>query len=381
MKITRLTTYVVPPRWLFLKIETDEGIVGWGEPVVEGRAATVAACIEELSDYVIGADPANIEDLWQVMYRGGFYRGGPILMSAIAGVDQALWDIKGKAYGLSVAQLLGGRVRDRIRVYSWIGGDRPAEVAVAAQAAADRGFTAVKMNATGELQIIDTWDRVQAAVDRVAAVRDAAPALGIAVDFHGRVHKPMAKVLLKELEPYRLMFIEEPVLPEHLDSFLEPMINTSTPIALGERLYSRWDFKSILASGAVDVIQPDPSHAGGITETRKIATMAEAYDVAVALHCPLGPITLASCLQIDGCSYNAFIQEQSLGIHYNVGNDLLDYLSDRSVFDYADGFVTIPTGPGLGIDIDEDYVKELAQQGHRWRNPIWRHADGSIAEW
>jgi galactonate dehydratase len=237
------------------------------------------------------------------------------------------------------------------------------------------------MNATEELQIIDTWDRVQAALDRVAAVRDALPELGIAVDLHGRVHKPMAKALLKELEPYRLMFIEEPVLPENVDSFLEPLINTSTPIALGERLFSRWDFKSILASGAVDIIQPDPSHAGGITETRKIATMAEAYDVAVALHCPLGPIALASCLQIDGCTYNAFIQEQSLGIHYNVGNDLLDYLGDPSVFDYADGFVTIPSRVGLGIEINEDYVKERAQQGHRWRNPIWRHADGSIAEW
>ena len=381
MKIRSLTTYPVPPRWLFLKIETDEGVVGWGEPVVEGRAATVAACVEELSDYLVGRDPSNIEDLWQVMYRGGFYRGGPILMSAIAGIDQALWDIKGKSCGMSVAQLLGGRVRDRIQVYSWIGGDRPADTAAAALAAAERGFAAIKMNATAELQMVDSWSRVQAAIDRVTAVREAVPALGIAVDFHGRVHKPMAKVLLKELEPYRLMFIEEPVLSENIDSFLDPMINTSTPIALGERLFSRWDVKSILATGAVDIIQPDPSHAGGITETRKIATMAEAYDVAVALHCPLGPIALATCLQIDACTYNAFIQEQSLRIHYNVGNDLLDYLTDRSVFTYADGFVAIPTGPGLGIDINEDYVTERAQQGHRWRNPIWRHADGSLAEW
>jgi galactonate dehydratase len=381
LKITSLTTYLVPPRWLFLKIETDEGVLGWGEPVVEGRAATVAACVEELSDYLVGRDPSNIEDLWQVMYRGGFYRGGPILMSAIAGIDQALWDIKGKACGMSVAQLLGGQVRDRIQVYSWIGGDRPADTAAAALAAAERGFTAIKMNATAELQMVDSWSRVQAAIDRVAAVRKAVPTLGIAVDFHGRVHKPMAKVLLKELEPYQLMFIEEPVLSENIDSFLDPMINTSTPIALGERLFSRWDVKSILATGAVDIIQPDPSHAGGITETRKIAIMAEAYDVAVALHCPLGPIALATCLQIDACTYNAFIQEQSLRIHYNVGNDLLDYLSDRSVFTYADGFVAIPTGPGLGIDINEDYVTERAQQGHRWRNPIWRHADGSLAEW
>jgi galactonate dehydratase len=381
MKITRLTTFAVPPRWLFLKIETDEGITGWGEPVVEGRAATVATCVEELSDYLLGRDPSNIEDLWQVMYRGGFYRGGPILMSAIAGIDQALWDIKGKSCGMSVAQLMGGLVRDRIQVYSWIGGDRPADTAAAALAAAERGFTAIKMNGTEELQMVDTWARVQAALDRVAAVRDAVPDLGIAVDFHGRVHKPMAKVLLKELEPYRLMFIEEPVLSENADTLLGPMIKTSTPIALGERLFSRWDFKSLLASGAVDIIQPDPSHSGGISETRKIATMAEAYDVAVALHCPLGPIALATCLQIDACTYNAFIQEQSLGIHYNVDNDLLDYLTDPSVFTYADGFVTIPSGPGLGIEVNEDYVKDRARQSHRWRNPIWRHQDGSFAEW
>jgi galactonate dehydratase len=381
MKITRLTTFAVPPRWLFLKMETDEGITGWGEPVVEGRAATVATCVEELSDYLLGRDPSNIEDLWQVMYRGGFYRGGPILMSAIAGIDQALWDIKGKSCGMSVAQLLGGLVRDRIQVYSWIGGDRPADTAAAALAAAERGFTAIKMNGTEELQMVDTWARVQAALDRVAAVREAVPDLGIAVDFHGRVHKPMAKVLLKELEPYRLMFIEEPVLSENADTLLGPMIKTSTPIALGERLFSRWDFKSLLASGAVDIIQPDPSHSGGISETRKIATMAEAYDVAVALHCPLGPIALATCLQIDACTYNAFIQEQSLGIHYNVDNDLLDYLTDPSVFTYADGFVTIPSSPGLGIEVNEAYVTDRARQGHHWRHPIWRHQDGSFAEW
>ena len=382
MKITKLTTYPVPPRWLFLKIETDEGIVGWGEPVIEGRAATVAAAVAELSEYVIGKDPRNIEDIWTVLYRGGFYRGGPILMSAIAGIDQALWDIKGKALRVPVHELLGGRVRDKIRVYSWIGGDRPAKTAAAARAAVDRGFTAVKMNGTEEMQYIDTWEKVERSIANVSAVRDAVGQnIGIGVDFHGRVHKPMAKVLIKELEPYKLMFIEEPVLSENFDSLLSTMRNTPTPIALGERLFSRWDFKTILASGAVDIIQPDPSHSGGITETRKIAFMAEAYDVALALHCPLGPIALATCLQIDAGCYNAFIQEQSLGIHYNKTNDVLDYLSNPTVFAYQDGMVTIPDGPGLGIDVYEDYVVERAQESHHWRNPIWRHADGSLAEW
>lgn len=382
MKITKLTTFLVPPRWCFLKIETDEGITGWGEPVLEGRAQTVAAAVEELSDDLIGKDPRHIEDLWTVMYRGGFYRGGGVHMSAIAGIDQALWDIKGKALGVPVADLLGGPVRDRIRVYSWIGGDRPSDTAAAAKAAVDRGFTAVKMNGTEELQYVDTFDKVDRCLQNVAAVREAVgPNVGIGVDFHGRVHKPMAKVLVKELAPYKLMFIEEPVLSEHYEALKEIAPLTSTPIALGERLYSRWDFKRVLSEGYVDIVQPDPSHAGGITETRKIASMAEAYDVALALHCPLGPIALAANLQLDAVCYNAFIQEQSLGIHYNAANDLLDYVSNREVFDYQNGMVAIPRGPGLGIEVNEDYVRERAAQGHRWRNPIWRHADGSFAEW
>lgn len=382
MKITRLTTFIVPPRWCFLKIETDEGIDGWGEPVLEGRAHTVAAAVEELSDYLVGKDPRHIEDHWTVMYRGGFYRGGGVHMSAIAGIDQALWDIKGKALGVPVSELLGGNVRDRIRVYSWIGGDRPSETAAAAKAAVDRGFTAVKMNGTEELQFVDTYDKVERCLQNVAAVREAVgPHVGIGVDFHGRVHKPMAKVLIKELEQYRLMFIEEPILSENYEALKELAPLSSTPIALGERLYSRWDFKRVLSEGYVDIIQPDPSHAGGITETRKIASMAEAYDVALALHCPLGPIALAANLQLDAVCYNAFIQEQSLGIHYNAANDLLDYVANREVFAYQDGMVAIPKGPGLGIEVNEAYVRERAAEGHRWRNPIWRHADGSFAEW
>lgn len=382
MKITRLTTYTVPPRWLFLKIETDEGIVGWGEPIVEGRAESVAAAVAELGDYLVGKDPRLVEDHWTVLYRAGFYRGGPIHMSALAGIDQALWDIKGKALGVPVHALLGGQVRDRIRVYSWIGGDRPADTARAAQEVVARGFTAVKMNGTEELQFVDSYAKIDAAVANVAAVREAVgPDIGIGVDFHGRVHKPMAKILAKALEPYRLMFIEEPVLSENAEALRDIREHTSIPIALGERLYSRWDFKRVLHDGFVDIIQPDPSHSGGITETRKIASMAEAYDVAVALHCPLGPIALAANLQLDAVSYNAFIQEQSLGIHYNESNDILDYLARPEVFAYRDGYVDIPQGPGLGIEINEEYVIERAKAGHRWRNPVWRHADGSVAEW
>lgn len=382
MKIIKLTTYIVPPRWLFVKVETDEGISGWGEPIVEGRALTVEAAVHELSDYLIGKDPFLIEDHWNVMYRGGFYRGGAVHMSVIAGIDQALWDIKGKALNVPVHQLLGGQCRDRIKVYSWIGGDRPSDVARNAKEMVERGFTALKLNGAEELQIVDSYAKIDAIVETIGTVRDAVgPHVGIGADFHGRVHRPMAKVLAKALDPFRLMFIEEPVLSENYEALKEIANHTSTPIALGERLYSRWDFKNILSGGYVDIIQPDLSHAGGITECRKIASMAEAYDIALAPHCPLGPIALAACLQIDAVSYNAFIQEQSLNIHYNQDNDILDYITNREVFDYKDGFVAIPQGPGLGVDVDEAYVIERAKTGHRWRNPVWRHEDGSLAEW
>jgi galactonate dehydratase len=293
-----------------------------------------------------------------------------------------LWDIKGKALGQPVHKLLGGPVRQRMRVYSWIGGDRPADTAAAAKERAALGFTAVKMNGTAELGWIDSHARISAAVGHVAAVRDAVgPDMGIGVDFHGRVYRSMAKTLIRELEPLKPMFIEEPVLSENAEALAEIAATTTIPIALGERHYSRWDFKPILAAGHVDIIQPDPSHAGGITETRKIAAMAEAQEVALALHCPLGPIALAANLQLDAISHNAAIQEQSLGIHYNQGNDLLDYLTKPEVFRYEDAYVNIPEGPGLGIEVNEEYVRERAAEGHRWRNPVWRHPDGSFAEW
>ena len=232
------------------------------------------------------------------------------------------------------------------------------------------------------MQYLDSHAKIDALVENVAAIRSAlGKDFGIAVDFHGRVHRPMVKPLFRALEPFRLMFIEEPVLSEHLEALRDVAAQSSIPIALGERLYSRWDYKRVLEQAHVDIIQPDPSHAGGITETRKIAAMAECYDVAVALHCPLGPIALAACLQLDAVCYNATIQEQSLGIHYNESNDLLDYIKDSSVFDYKEGYIQIPKGPGLGIDVNEEYVIERSSVGHRWRNPLWRHPDGSVAEW
>ena len=381
MKITEFKTYQVEPRWLFLKLETDEGICGWGEPVIEGKASTVEACVREMMPYVIGRDPREIEAIFQVLYRGAFYRGGAIISSAISGIEQALWDIKGKFYGMPVYEFLGGKCRSDIDVYGWIGGDRPDDVGKTAKEQKDLGFKAIKMNATAEMHYIDSYEKVDGVLERVAAVRESCGEhFGIALDFHGRVHKSMAKILARELDRFRLLFIEEPVLSENYESFREIAKYTSAPIAAGERLFTRWDFKKIFEQGVLDIIQPDLSHAGGILEVRKIAAMAEAYDMAVAPHCPLGPVALAACLQLDACTPNAFIQEQSLGIHYNRGSDLLDYIKNPGVFEYKDGKVKIPSAPGLGIEVNEKLLIEKTRE-HGWKNPVWRNHDGTVAEW
>lgn len=251
MKITKLTTYRLPPRWLFLKIETDEGVVGWGEPVIEGRARTVEAAVHELGEYLTGQDPARINDLWQVMYRAGFYRGGPVLMSAIAGIDQALWDIKGKVLNAPVWQLMGGLVRDKIKAYSWVGGDRPAEVIDGIRQLRNIGFDTFKLNGCEEMGVIDNARAVDRAVNTVAQIREAfGNEIEFGLDFHGRVSAPMAKVLIKELEPYRPLFIEEPVLAEQAEYYPKLAAQTHIPIAAGERMFSRFEFKRVLKLAA-----------------------------------------------------------------------------------------------------------------------------------
>lgn len=378
MKIARIETFQVPPRWVFVRVEADDGSVGWGEASLEGHAEAVTGVFDAFRDRFIGADPRRIEDIWQVGYRGGFYRGGPVLMSALSGLDQALWDLKGRHYGIPAWEMLGGKVRDSIRAYAWIGGDRPDDIAAAARARREQGFTAVKMNATAEIDYLIA-PKLDDVVDRVKAAQDEGMDVGL--DFHGRVHRPMAKQLARILEPLGLLFIEEPILSENPEALLQLANLVSIPIAFGERLYSRWDFKPFLASGAVDIIQPDLSHAGGLSECRRIAAMAESYDVAVAPHCPIGPLALASCLQLAACTPNLVIQEMSLGIHYNQGHDLFSFCTTPDVLTPVDGNLPIPLGAGLGVDIDEAAVRAADCERHGWRNPIWRHADGSFAEW
>ena len=382
MKITSLTTYRVAPRWMFLKVQTDEGITGWDEPVLEGRARTVETAVQEFGETLIGRDPLRINDLWQTMYRSHFYRGGAILMSAIAGIDQALWDIKGKALGVPVHELLGGRVRDRMKVYSWVGGDRPGDVIENMQRLMEGGFDTFKLNGCEEMAMLDSNRTVDAAVAVVAEVRAAlGNTIDFGLDFHGRVAMPMAKVLLQELAPLRPLFVEEPVLAEQAECYARLAAFTSIPLAAGERMYSRFEFKRVLEGGGIAILQPDLSHAGGITECHKIAAMAEAYDVALAPHCPLGPVALAACLQVDLVAYNAMLQEQSMGIHYNRGAELLDYVVNKDDFRVEAGYIHALMKPGLGVEVDEERVIHASRQAPDWHNPEWRHADGSVAEW
>jgi len=342
----------------------------------------VAAAVEELSTYLIGEDPRQINHHWQTLYRGGFYRGGPILMSAIAGIDQALWDIKGKALGLPVYELLGGACRDKIKTYTWVGGDDPEQECEQIQSLLDQDWDTFKLNGCGRLKMVDGHKAVDKVISRVEAIRSAfGNSVDFGLDFHGRVSMPMARVLLRELEPFRPLFVEEPVLAEQAEQYTDLAHGTSIVLAAGERMYSRFDFKRVFKSCGIGIVQPDLSHAGGITECLKIASMAEAYDVALAPHCPLGPIALASCLAVDFVSYNAIIQEHSMGIHYNQGNELLDYVLNKDDFAIEQGYMKPLPKPGLGVEIDEEKVVEMAKEGCDWKNPIWRHDDGTIAEW
>jgi galactonate dehydratase len=381
VNISRIETFLVPPRWLFVRVETDSGIVGWGEPVVEGRSETVRTAVEQLSELLIGEDPLRIEDHWQVMTKGSFYRGGPILSSAVSGLDQALWDIAGKALGVPVHQLLGGHVRDRIRMYGWVGGDEPSEVADAISAQLAVGLTAVKMNASGRMGAIASVADIDGVVQRVAAARAVlGPQRDVAVDFHGRFTLADARRVAPLLEPLHPFFLEEPVVPEKSHLIGKLAQSTSIPVATGERLYSRQEFLPVLNAG-IAIAQPDLSHAGGITEVRKIASLAEVFDVQLAPHCPLGPIALAACLQVGFATPNFLIQEQSIGIHYNQGAEVLDYVLDKTPLAFVDGCIERLTAPGLGIEVDERAVRAADKKGHAWRSPVWRHADGSFAEW
>ena len=381
MKITSVDTFVCPPQWTFVRIRTDEGVTGWGEAGMQFRARAVEAAVHDLRGYLVGEDPTRIEAHWQFIRRSSFLRGGPVLSSALAAVDIALWDIVGKIHGVPVHQLLGGPVRERVRAYVWVAGDDLCEFSSEAivdetMAWVEKGFSAFKLT-PAKAFAIDLPSHGTAIVDRLGALRDAiGPDRDIALDVHGHWSKTMARRLLPALEPLDLIFVEEPVLAENLHIVREVTRGTTVPIATGERLYSRWEFADVVRSG-VAVLQPDVSQAGGISEVRRIAALAETYDVTVAPHCPLGPVTLAASLQLDFATPNILIQEQGITFF---GDDFLRYVENPEIFDFHDGHWLPPTGPGLGVEMAEATVEKMAEVGHDRKQPIWWHADGSYAE-
>jgi galactonate dehydratase len=367
LKITKLETFLVKPRWLFLKVHTNAGIVGLGEPILEGRAKTCATAVEEIAPYLVGKDPRPVAQHWQAIYRHAFYRGGPILTSALSGIDQALWDIKGKALGVPVYELLGGPTRQRVRVYAH--GGTPGAI----RAGIRKGFTAFKTGPARRrpARIVETQGFVRRVAERFAALREASgPEIDIAVDFHGAIPPQTAKLLIKALEPYQPFFIEEPVQCQNVDVLADLARATFLPIATGERIFTKWGFREILEKRAASILQPDLCHAGGITEVRLIAGMAEAYYAAVAPHNPLGPISLAAGIQLAASIPNFLCQEQ-----VTLGEGYL-----KKPFEVRNGFIPIPTGPGLGIELDEEAV--AAKIDHDWRDPeTYDPDDGSVVDW
>ncbi|KAF5239999.1 hypothetical protein FAUST_4583 [Fusarium austroamericanum] len=381
-KIASIVYYRVKPRWLMVKVVDDNGEHGWGEATLEGHDLAVEGCLDEMIPRIIGEEANDIENIWQTFWRHGFYRGGPVFMSAMSGIDIALWDLKGRNLKVPIYELLGGKVRNKVQVYCWIGGDRPSDVEAAAKKRLEQGLTCVKMNATEDLGWIDSPSALDSTVERLKQVK--ALGLDVGLDFHGRCHKAMAKQLARALEPHRPLFIEEPILCEHPEAIKKLSDQTVIPIAFGERLYTRWDVKRFLEDSSVDILQPDIAHAGGISETKRIANMAEAYDVAIAPHCPLGPVAFAASVQVALSTPNFAILEMSLGMHYNTeaGDiDLLTYIKNPSVFDLDSGHIRAPAGYGLGIDIDEEMVIRIAKETEPWQCKTFHGPDGGIREW
>ncbi|MFD1677105.1 galactonate dehydratase [Alicyclobacillus fodiniaquatilis] len=372
MKITKLEVLHVKPRWSFLKVSTDEEIVGWGEAIVEGRSRTVEMAIKELEPHLIGEDPRRIQHLWQAMYRGTFYHGGPVLTSAISGIDQALWDILGKSLNAPVSQLLGGAVRHRIRMYGHVGGATPDEAYESAKKAVASGFTAVKTSIGNKAHFLESPAWIHRELERFEAIREAiGPENDFAVDFHGRIQPALAIKIAKQLERLDPLFIEEPCLPENVDEMARIARSTSIPVASGERLFTKWAFRELLAKQAAAIVQPDLAHCGGISEARNIAAIAEAHFAAFAPHNPLGPINLAASLNVSATVANFLAQE-----HVHLGEGYI-----KQPFVVENGYIVIPDGPGLGIEVDEEALREKQYDGE-WDTPRWFHDDdGAVADW
>jgi galactonate dehydratase len=386
VRITAVTPVIVGAgmrNWIFTKVETDEGVVGWGECTTEWKTRAVAGCLADLAPFLIGQDALRIEHLWQVMSRQGFFRGGIVAMSAISGVDQALWDIAGKVRGVPAYQLLGGAVRDRVRLYDHLGGGRtdavyesftPHNVAELALASVEDGFTAIKAVIVPRTGYLEGPAAVKLVERLVAAMREAVgDGIDIMIDFHGRTTPAMGIQYGRAVAPYAPLFIEEPCLPDNVEAMVEVARQQPCPVATGERLVTRFQFRPFLEQRACAVLQADVGHCGGLSELKKIAAMAEAYYVSLAPHNPAGPVAQAACLHFALSTPNFLIQEQ-MRADVPWRDDIVDEPLPRRA-----GCFVPPTRPGLGININE---REAARHPMD-QEPLMRYfyEDGSVADW
>lgn len=380
MHITTVDTFRVSQRFCLVRVGTDGGHVGWGEATLESRSATVETAVAELSEILIGQDPRAIEKLWQRLRKGGFYRGGPVLGSAVAGIDQALWDIKGKALGAPVHELLGGPARDRVRVYTTVHSGESATMAGDVALLLAAGYTALKTGPSMTLGYLDTPAVYQKLLQEWRDLRQlVGPEIDLAFDFHGRVSLPASRLLLEGMRDIAPFFVEETQPPELQRDIGRICESTSIPIATGERLYDRWEVSDVIDQG-IAVIQPDLSHAYGISEVMRIAALADLHGVHLAPHCATGPVSFAACLQVDLAINNFLIQECHLRLHDPDSHPWWRFVNGAP-FLFEDGYVVAPSAPGLGVDINEDAVREAALDPSRDNSPILALPDGSYAEW
>ncbi len=379
MKIASVEQFFPRHRTRLVKITTDTGLSGWGETTLEGKPESVESAVRELADYLVGKDPLRIEHHWQHMYRSAFFRGGAILMTAISGVDQALWDIAGKHYGVPVYKLLGGAVRDRIRVYGhWGIGGLSDESLAAARERLDMllksGYTAFKSGPGGKWRGHEPPAVIDQFVECAFLMREwVGPDVELAFDFHGKMTPALAIEICHEIKDMRPMFVEEPVPQENIDALKLVTDHVTFPIATGERLLNRWEFRQVFEKQAAAYIQPDCSHAGGITELKKIANMAEAYYIHVLPHCAIGPVAFTSCIHVDAVIPNFLAQEQ---VDQALGAGIL---TER--WQVVDGHVELPDKPGLGIEIDETEMNNRVPYQEELGGEHFYDTDGSVADW
>ena len=379
MKIAKIEQFFPRRRMRLVKITTDNGLVGWGETTLEGKPKSTWAAVEELAEYFVGQDPLRIEHHWQHVYRSAFFRGGNVLMSALSGIDQALWDIAGKYYNVPTYMLLGGAVRDRIRVYAhWgIHGQTDAALA-AARARLDmllaKGYTAFKTGPGGTWRAHEPPARIDAFVKDAYTMREwVGDQVELCFDFHGKMTPGLAIEVCGQLAGMRPMFVEEPIPQENVDALKEVSDHVPFPIATGERLLSRWEFRAIFEKQAVAYIQPDGSHAGGITELKKIANMAEVYYIHIMPHCAIGPVAFSACMQVDAVVPNFLVQEQ---VDEGLGEGLL-----VAPWQVVDGHIELPTQPGLGFDLIEAEVEKTIEYAEELGGEYRYENDGSVADW